>query len=157
MLERQAKTWALTLALLSSASLPHAATDSYSVDPVKSRVTITVGKTGAFSFVAGHTHEVIGPIQSGMVDLDRDNPSRSRIRLVIDSPSLKVTGKGESPDDVPKVQQAMESDKVLDIAHHPQMLFQSTAMTLTSRRGDVLDLTVAGRLTIRNVTQSVTV
>jgi len=157
MFERQTTTWALTLALLSSPLQPRAATESYTVDPAKSRVTIDVGKAGAFSFVAGHTHEVTGPIENGLVDFDRDDPSNSRVRLVIDSATLKVTGKGESREDVPKVQQAMESDKVLDVAHHPQMLFQSTAITINGRRGDVLDLTIAGRLTIRSVTQPVTI
>ena len=157
MLERQTTTWALTMALLSSPLLPHAATEPYTVDPAKSRVTIAVGKAGAFSFVAGHTHEVTGPIENGLVDFDRDDPSNSRVRLVIGSSSLKVTGKGESREDVPKVQQAMESDKVLDVAHHPQMLFQSTAVTINARRGEVLDLTIAGQLTIRSVTQPVTI
>ena len=37
----------------------------HQIDAVKSRVTIVVGKAGAFSFLAGHTHEVSGPIESG--------------------------------------------------------------------------------------------
>ena len=36
----------------------------YRIDPANSRVTIHVGKAGVFSFVAGHSHEVGGPIAS---------------------------------------------------------------------------------------------
>jgi polyisoprenoid-binding protein YceI len=133
-----------------------AATEAYRVDSSRSRVTITVGKAGAFSFIAGHTHEVSGPIESGTVDLDPDDPSRSRIRIVIAASALKVTGANEPPDDRPKVQQAMESDKVLDIARYPRITFESTGVTTKRRDGAMLDVVVAGRVTIRDTTQPVT-
>jgi hypothetical protein len=37
---------------------------TYRVDPARSHASIHVGKAGAFSFIAGHTHEVSGPIQA---------------------------------------------------------------------------------------------
>ena len=132
------------------------AAETYQIDSAKSRVTIAVGKAGAFSFIAGHTHEVSGPIESGTVDLDPDDPSRSRIRIVIAASALKVTGAAEPPDDRPKVQQAMESDKVLDIARYPRITFESTGVTAKRRDGATLEVAVAGRLTIRDTTQPVT-
>jgi polyisoprenoid-binding protein YceI len=133
------------------------ATHTYRVDPAASRVTIHVGKAGAFSFVAGHTHEVIGPVQDGSVDVDLDTPSRSHVRLVIATPALSVSPAGEPEGDAPKVQDAMMSEKVLDAAHHPQVTFDSTGVTLNSRRGTMLDLVVIGQLTIRDVSRLVTV
>ncbi len=132
-----------------------AAPRTYSVDPAKSHVTIHVGKTGAFSF-AGHTHVVNGPIESGTIDVDPDSPEQSQVRLVIAASALKVSPQGEPAGDVPKVQQAMEGDQVLDVAHHPQITYESTAVTLKSRRGELLDLLVAGRLTVRGVAQPLT-
>ena len=134
-----------------------AATEMYRVDAARSRVTISVGKAGAFSFIAGHTHEVSGPIESGTVDLDPEDPSRSQIRIGIAAAALKVTGAKEPPEDRPKVQEAMESDKVLDVARHPRITFESTGVTTKRRDAATLEVVVAGRLTIRDTTQPVTV
>jgi polyisoprenoid-binding protein YceI len=133
------------------------ATRTYRVDPSRSHTTIHVGKAGAFSFIAGHTHEVIGPLEDGSVDLDPDNPSQSRIRLAIATSDLKVSAQGEPEGDAPKVQEAMNGEKVLDVAHHPRITFESTGVTLKSRRGTVLDVIVAGALAIRGVSQTVSV
>jgi len=131
--------------------------EAYHVDPAKSRATIHVGKAGAFSFIAGHRHEVSGPIQSGTVDVDLDTPSRSHVQLVIASSELKVLAAGEPEGDAPKVQEAMESEKVLDVARHPKITYESTSVAVKSRSGNVLELSITGRLTIRDVTQAVTV
>jgi len=129
---------------------------TFHVDPARSRATIHVGKAGAFSFIAGHTHEVVGPVQSGTIDLDRDDPSRSHVRLVIPASELKVSAEREPEGDAPKVQEAMESDKVLDVAHHPQITYESARVAVSRRDNDRFDLTITGRLTIRDVTREVT-
>jgi polyisoprenoid-binding protein YceI len=129
---------------------------TFQVDAARSRATIHVGKAGMFSFVAGHTHEVSGPIHSGSIDVDLDTPSRSRVRLAIATAALKVSAEQEPEGDAPKVQETMDSDKVLDVAHHPQITFESTSVTVTHRDGSRLDLTVTGQLTIRDVRREVT-
>lgn len=126
------------------------------IDPSKSHAAVQVGKTGLFSF-AGHTHEISVPIDAGSVDLDPNDLPRSRIRLTIKASALAVVAKGEPPNDVPKVQNAMQSEKVLDAARYPTMAFESTAVSVASRAGSAVNLAVAGRLTIRAVTQPVTV
>lgn len=130
---------------------------AYRVDPAKSVATIHVGKAGAFSFMAGHTHEVRGPIESGAVDVDLETPARSRVHLVIAASALKVLAAGEPEGDPPKVEAAMQGDKVLDVQRFPRITFDSTGVTQTSRNGNVLELRVAGQLTIRDVAQPVTV
>ena len=129
------------------------AAQTYRLDPANSRVTIHVGKAGVFSFVAGHSHEVSGPITSGDVDVD---PAQGRIRLEISAAELRVSAASEPEGDAPKVQEAMSGPKVLDVAHQPQIRYESTAVTVKSGHRKVLDLVVAGRLTIREVTQPVT-
>jgi polyisoprenoid-binding protein YceI len=128
----------------------------YQIDPAKSRATIHVGKSGAFSFVAGHTHEVSGPIQSGSVDVDPDTPSRSHVRLDIMTSDLTVSPAGEPAGDAPKVQETMQGDTVLAVRRYPKITFESTAVTLKSRGGSLMELSVAGQVTIRDVTQPVT-
>lgn len=128
----------------------------YRIDPAKSRVTIHVGKAGAFSFLAGHRHVVSGPIQTGSVEVDLDSISRSHVRLLIAAADLTVSEDAEPAGDAPKVQEAMQGDKVLAVARYPTMKYESTAVGLKSRNGNVLELTIDGQLTIRDVTQPVT-
>ena len=146
----------LIVVTLGATSSVSGAPQTYRVDPAKSRTTIHVGKAGAFSFVAGHSHVVTGPIESGSIDVDADAPSQARIQLVIASAGLKVSPEGEPAGDAPKVQDAMESDAVLDVAHHPRITFESASVTVRSRQDNALELAVAGRLTIRGTGQTVT-
>jgi len=130
---------------------------SFRVDPKASKATIEVGKSGAFSFAAGHSHEVAGPVSAGDVSVDLKDVSRSHVRIEIDAAALKVTGKGESPDDVPKVQQTMAGDEVLDVRRYPRIRFESTSVSVKSGAPPALDLAVAGNVTLHGVTKSVTV
>jgi polyisoprenoid-binding protein YceI len=127
---------------------------TFNVQPEQSRAVIDVGKAGAFSF-AGHTHEVEAPVTSGIVHLDADDPSHNDVRLEFKAAAMRVTGKGESADDVPKVTQAMVSEMVLDVARYPVIKFESTSVA-AKRSGAALDLSIIGRLTIRGKTQVVT-
>ena len=153
-------TWSLGVVLLACCAatvltaIAAAGTRSLTIDPARSRVSIGVGKAGIFSF-AGHTHDVEGPI-TGRVTVDEQHLESSTVRLEIDAVSLKVSAKGEPPDDVPKVQHTMETN-VLDIARHPTIVFQSTAVSVRNRRGSAIDVTVDGRLTLHGVTRPVSV
>jgi len=133
-----------------------AASAEYRVDSARSRATIHVGKAGMFGFIAGHTHEVVGPIEAGTIEVDLEQPSRSRVRLTIVASALKVAAAGEPKGDAPKVQEAMEGPKVLDVARYPRITFESRTITAKARRGNALDLNVSGQLTIRDVVQPVT-
>jgi polyisoprenoid-binding protein YceI len=130
-----------------------AAPRTFTVDTARSKALIDVGKGGAFSF-AGHTHEVEAPLTSGAIHFDADNVPKSDIRLQFNAAAMKVTGKGEPPDDVPKVTQAMLGDQVLDVKKYPTITFESTVV---SGRGTAaaLDLLVSGNLTIRGTTKPV--
>jgi len=138
---------ALALAVATSLAVRAAGPRTFTVEPAQSKALIEVGKSGAFSF-AGHTHEVEAPLTSGVVHLDPDNPSRADVRLEFNAAALRVTGKGESPDDVPKVTQTMLSDMVLDVKKFPSITFESTAV---GGKGDV-----AGKLTIHGTTKPIT-
>jgi polyisoprenoid-binding protein YceI len=130
---------------------------TFRVDPANSATKIHVGKAGMFSFMAGHTHEVAGPIQSGEVVVDPEAPAGARIRLTIATSELEVSAASEPTGDAPKVQEAMAGPKVLDAAQHPRITYESTSVTSKEQRGNQLDLVVSGKLTIRGVTQPVTV
>jgi polyisoprenoid-binding protein YceI len=147
------QAWICALTLAGSLTLAAAGPRTFTVDPSRSRALIDVGKAGAFSF-AGHTHEVEAPLTSGVVHVDPDNVSKSDLRLQFNAAAMKVTAKGEPPDDVPKVTQAMLSDQVLDVKNFPSIAFVSTVV---SGRGSAsaLDLQITGNLTIRGTTKPV--
>jgi polyisoprenoid-binding protein YceI len=153
---RDAAHGALTVVVLLAAQ-PSAAVVSYRVDPDSSRTTIHVGKTGMFSFIAGHTHEVTAQIENGVIELDPGDPMRSHVRLAIAANSLMVSAEHEPKDDAPKVQEAMASEKVLDVAHYPQITYESTGVRIRDRRGSVLELLIVGQLTIRNTSRTINV
>jgi polyisoprenoid-binding protein YceI len=147
------QAWICALALAGSLTLGAAGPRTFTVDTSRSRALIDVGKAGAFSF-AGHTHEVEAPLTSGVVHVDPDAVSKSDLRLQFNAAAMKVTGKGEPPDDVPKVTQAMLGDQVLDVKNFPSITFESTVV---SGRGpaSALDLLITGNLTIRGTTKPV--
>ncbi len=126
------------------------------IDPAASQVRIDVGKTGAFSF-AGHNHEVLAPAVSGRVRFDPADWPRSAVSLKFDAAALKVTGKGDPPSDVPKVQQVMLSDQVLDVRRFPTVEFTSRSVSATPRSPSTVDLVIAGDLTLHGQTRPVTV
>lgn len=156
--ERQMRMqYLFAFVLVAGSAQGRAAPAVYAIDPAASHVTIAVGKTGVLSFAAGHTHEVAGPIGAGILDVNGDDPSRSRVRIVIRTADLKVSARDEPPDDVPKVQQTMDSDKVLDVARYPEILFESTSIAVKDRRANALDLLVSGRMTLHGVTREISI
>src|SRR5678815_1899763 len=130
---------------------------SYTIDPARSRATIEVGKSGVFSFAAGHTHEVEARTIAGTLTVDLDDPARSTVQVTVDASALRVTGKGESADDVPKVQETMAGAQVLDVRSYPTITFASTSIAVKGRTSTTLETTVSGQLTIRNVTHPISV
>jgi polyisoprenoid-binding protein YceI len=139
------------------ATVRGAASRSYTIDSSQSSATIEVGKAGAFSFAAGHTHEVVAPAIAGTITVDTDDPARSNVRLTLDASLLKVSGKGESAEDVPKVQATMLGAQVLDVQRYPKITFASTSIAIKTQTTAVLDAIVTGQLTLHNVTRSITV
>jgi polyisoprenoid-binding protein YceI len=147
----------LVVGVAVAAIIGGAAGHSYTIDAGRSKATIEVGKAGAFSFAAGHTHEVVAPKITGTIVVDVDDPVHSSVRATIDASALKVTGKGESAGDVPKVQETMAGAQVLDVQQYPTIAFASKSVALKTRAGASLDVAVTGTLTIKGVAREITV
>jgi polyisoprenoid-binding protein YceI len=125
------------------------------IDPEATQVTVNVGRSGLLAF-AGHTHEIAAPAIAGEVWFDTTEIARSSVTIEFDAAALRVTGKGEPAEDVPEVQEVMLGERVLDVQQYPTIRFQSTRVTAGGQAGDVLDLRVAGELTLHGVTREVT-
>lgn len=146
---------ALAAALAAVLSAPQ--TRTYHVDNALSRVTIDVGKSGAFSVFAGHVHQVIAKQIAGTIAFDATAPEHSTVRLTIETARLDVVPSGESADDLPKIQKTMESDQVLDVARYPAIAFASSAIAVRRHTATGVDATVTGDLTLHGQTRSVSV
>jgi polyisoprenoid-binding protein YceI len=126
----------------------------YVVSPEPGQVTVHVGRAGLFKF-AGHEHEVTGTA-SGQVVADEADLARSSVTLTFAAAALKVTGRGEPAEDVPKVQAKMEGPEALDVARHPTITFRSTSVSGRPSGPDRWDLQVEGDLTLHGVTRRIT-
>ncbi len=124
------------------------------VTPSGSEVRIHVAKSGVFSF-AGHMHDVIAPALSGTIRFDQQRVEQAAIELTFDASALTVSATGGSPEDVPKIQEAMLSDKVLDVAKYPTIVFRSRQIVAETRNRSQMRLRVAGDLTLHGVTRSI--
>jgi polyisoprenoid-binding protein YceI len=125
---------------------------TYVVDPAASQVVVHVEKAGLFSF-AGHTHEVAAPVESGLILVDPDNLPASSVRVTFEVSALKVTGKGEPADDVPEVQETMESERVLDVSRFATVTFESREIRVIERHGNSARMWVTGDLSLHGVTR----
>jgi polyisoprenoid-binding protein YceI len=140
------------LALLAGAEAPA----RYVVVPAESQVTLRVGRAGLFKF-AGHEHEVVAPALRGEVVADAADLGRSSVSVTFDATALRVTGRGEPAQDVPKVQEAMLGPKVLDAARFPEITFQSRAVAGQQAGPGRFALQVTGDLTLHGVSRALTV
>ena len=142
-------------AVLTAGSLA-AAGDVYQVDPAASELLIQVGKAGLFKF-AGHTHEVAAPISQGRIEADAADLSRSSVSLTFEAGALRVTGKGEPPEDLPKVQEAMIGPKVLDAPRFAQIVFTSRKVSGRAVGATAYELQVEGDLALHGAKRALTV
>jgi polyisoprenoid-binding protein YceI len=127
---------------------------AWTIDGARSSVAIHVGKSGLMSF-AGHEHDVRATQVEGAVSAVAEDLAQSHVTLSLDARALKVEEKGEPAGDAAKVQAAMLSDKVLDVARFPTITFTSTRVTGRSSATGRYDLEVTGNLVLHGVTRSV--
>jgi len=144
--------WVLSGVLWVEAS--RAETARYSVDAERSRVSIHVGKAGAFKF-AGHEHDVIARLLEGEVVAVPEDLGRSTVKLRFETAGLRVSEKGEPAGDAPKVQETMLGPKLLDAERHPSIAFVSTEVTGKAASAAAYELEVSGDLTLHGTTRRV--
>ena len=83
--------------------------------------------------------------------------SRSSVTLTFLASALRVTGKGDPPEDVPKVQEAMIGPKVLDASRFAQIVFTSRKVGGKAVGAAAYELQVEGDLALHGVTKALTV
>lgn len=115
------------------------------LDIGRSIVRIHVEKSGIFSAFA-HNHTIEAPLASGQLDVEKHT-----ISLVFNTRDMKVLDPGSKESERGEIEQAMKSEKVLDVQRFPEIHFTSTSVTpLDGER-----YRVRGELTLHGVTKSV--
>ncbi len=93
------------------------------IDTAHSRLTVHVGKTGAFSGL-GHVHEISAPIARGEVQTSKP----FAVRFDVNAAAMKVVDPDESEKDRADVQKTMLGAEALDVARFPEIQFVSGAV-----------------------------
>ncbi len=137
-----------------SADPPQAA--HYSVDSARSKIEIHVYREGLFK-VFGHDHVIAAKQISGTVSLDEAAIDRSTVNLKVQAESLTVVDPGADEKERREVQEAMESDRVLDVRQHPEISFISTAISQPKSTSGGYDLVLTGDFRLHGVTRKVSV
>src|SRR5207249_9667156 len=114
-----------------------AAPENYAIDPAHSAVGFTIRHL--FSRVPGRFTKF-----EGKMAIDREDFTKSSVQVSIDAASIDTNE--------PARDKHLRSDAFFDVAKHPKMTFQSTAVK--SVAADKLQ--VDGNLTIRGTTKPVT-
>ncbi len=86
---------------------------------------------------------------SGMVTFDTEKPAALKGKIVVESSTLHVGN--------PMMQGHLQSDKWMDVAKFPQIIFETTSVTNVKTEGTVTTADVTGKLTIKDVTKELTV
>jgi polyisoprenoid-binding protein YceI len=138
----------LAAAAMSLLCVPHVNAQQRSIDTQKSRLTIHVGKTGAFSAL-GHEHEIHAAIHNGTADTG----AHPAVEIHVNARELRVTDKDASEKERAEVQKIMLGPEVLDSERHQEIVFKSTGAESVGQGRWTLN----GNLTLRGQTRPVTV
>jgi polyisoprenoid-binding protein YceI len=140
--------------LLMGAAAP--APPASELDASRSKILVEVGKSGVLSFAAGHSHKVEAPLH-GTLSVDPEHPESAVAAFEVRTSDLTVLQDGEPPQDVPKVQETMASERVLDVRRYPTVSFQSRRVQVRERHGAALDLNVTGDLALHGTIRTIVV
>jgi len=119
----QSVAWALVLAM-GGAAATSAQPQVFVVDQEASHVRIHLGRAGLLKFL-GHEHQIDAPLTGGRIEVDTEDPSRSRVDLHWDARLLAIVPGTEPEKDVPEVEERMRGPEVLDVEHHSGIRFWS--------------------------------
>jgi len=118
------------------------------VDSAKSVVTVHVHKAGVLSGVAGHDHEIVGPIASGTVDT-----SARTVEIRVNAGALKVVDSSGSEKGREEIQETMVGPAVLDSRRYSEITFRSKSAEVLGENA----WRVKGDLTLHGETRPVEV
>lgn len=85
---------------------------------------------------------------SGTVTFDPENPAATKGRIVVSTASLHVPN--------PMMKEHLHSALWLDVAKYPEIVFETVALKNMKTTGDTTTADVAGKFTVKGITQTIT-
>jgi polyisoprenoid-binding protein YceI len=146
----------LLSAMLAPASLPGApATVTYRLDPSQSKF-MAHANAGGLLWFKGHNHHLDASDFAGQVELTPETITPASLRLVVKAASLHETGA-----DFTEPQKQIINKELHDIVLHPdkypEIVFQSTNVTVKPSAAGRYELRIDGNLMLHGVTKRITI
>jgi polyisoprenoid-binding protein YceI len=118
---------ALAATLFLCASRARGESTVYTVDAERSRLRLELGRAGLLK-VLGHDHTIEAPVAFGRIEADPSDLAGSRVVLRFEARRLAIVPGTEPAKDIPEVESRMRGSEVLDVEHHPQIVFTSSSI-----------------------------
>ncbi len=120
----------------------------YRIDPSRSRVTVKAFVTGMLS-AFGHNPTIAVRKFEGTVEFSPEAPEKSSLNIRIKADSLEVTDDASDKDRREMERQMRE--EVLEAARYPEIVFESTSVSVEPIMMSQYRAKIAGRLTLRGI------
>jgi polyisoprenoid-binding protein YceI len=150
------RTIIITLLLTVLAPLLGApATVTYKLDPSQSKF-MAHANAGGLLWFKGHNHHLDAGDFSGQVEITEGTVTPASLRLVVKAASLHETGA-----DFTEPQKQIINKELHDIVllpdQYPDIIFQSTNVTVKNATADRYEVKIDGDLTLHGVTRRITI
>lgn len=138
------KLWIGSAMALAVAWTSHAAGMKFDFKDPKGVNTVTFTLDAPLEAISGSANGI-----SGTVSFDPANPAATTGKIVVETASMHVPN--------PTMKEHMHGKDWMDVAGHPTLTFEAVSLSNVQTQGDVTTAQVAGKLTLKGVTKSVTV
>jgi polyisoprenoid-binding protein YceI len=146
----------LLSAILAPASLLGApATVTYRLDPSQSKF-MAHANAGGLLWFKGHNHHLDASDFTGQVELTPETITPASLRLVVKAASLHETGAVFTEPQKQIINKELH-DIVLHPDKYPEIVFQSTNVTVKTSAAGRYELKIDGNLTLHGVTKPITI
>ena len=134
---------------------PPPATVTYNLDASQSKFMAHANRSGLLWF-KGHSHHLAASEFTGQVQLTPDTITPASLRLVVKAASLHETGA-----DFTEPQKQIINKELREIVLHPDkypdIVFQSTSVTMKAPTAGRYEVKIDGDLTLHGVTKRITI
>lgn len=127
--------------------------EHYRIDAARSRFTASVGVGGLLS-AFGHSHTIAIRGFSGDVQLTPDSLEPASLRLTVKANTLAEVDNEFDEKDRQKINRAIR-DEALEAGTHPEIVFNSTSISVSEVGEGRYQANIAGKLTMHGVTHPI--
>src|SRR5215213_1195989 len=149
------RTIILLLTLLISWLAATPATVTYNLDPSQSKF-MAHANAGGLLWFKGHNHHLDAGDFSGQVQITEGTVTPASLRLVVKAASLHETGADFTEPQKQIIKKELH-DIVLHPDQYPEIIFQSTSVTVKNSTTDRYEVKIDGDLTLHGVTRRITI